>query len=191
MDAIFALGSDSTRVAHRAVDLWHAGYGTYLIVSGGRAERSLLGKTEGEIFADIARARNVPEEYIIVENAATNTGENITLVRQLLKNRGYTFRSLLLVQKPYLERRVYAAFCKLWPEAQCRVTSPWRSFKDYTPDTAARDRLAHHLVGTLFRIQDYPQRGYQIPQIIPQDVLAAYDRLRAEGYCANLPQPLQ
>lgn len=186
VDAIVALGSDSTRVAQRAADLWYEGYSNYVIVTGGQASRSIMGKTEAEIYANILRDRGVPSGRIIIESAATNTGENILFIKKLLEEQGYLFRSFLLVQKPYMERRVYATFCKLWPEATCIVTSPAVTFEEYTRDTKSRDLLVQYLVGTLYRVQTYPQRGFQIAQDIPEEVIAAFEFLCERGYTQSM-----
>lgn len=178
MDAIFALGSDATRVAVRAAQLWHEGYGSHVIVSG---------VSEGYRYASIVREHGVPEHRIIVEPLATNTGENIEFTKKLLAEHGYTFRSFVLVQKPYMERRVYATFRKVWPEARCCVTSPQIPFEQYVRDEAAREQLVHYLVGTLYRIQTYPALGFQTEQVLPEDVLQSYQWLCAHGYTNTLP----
>jgi len=58
----------------------------------------------------------VPKEKVFVENKATNTGENIANSRALLATNGITPASLIVVQKPFMERRSYATFMKQWPE---------------------------------------------------------------------------
>ena len=58
----------------------------------------------------------VPKEKVFVENKATNTGENIANSRALLAANGITPASLIVVQKPFMERRSYATFMKQWPE---------------------------------------------------------------------------
>lgn len=178
MDAIVALGSDATRVADRAAQLWHQGYGSHVIVSG---------VLEGYRYASILRVQGVPEDRIIIEPAATNTGENIAFTKNLLTEQGYIFRSFVLVQKPYMERRVYATFRKVWPEATCCVTSPQLPFDRYVRDVAAREQLVHYLVGTLYRLQAYPALGFQIEQVIPEDVLQSFQWLCTHGYTNTIP----
>jgi hypothetical protein len=45
MDAIFALGSNDTRVAEHTAELYHQGYGKYVICAGGHGKASDLVKT--------------------------------------------------------------------------------------------------------------------------------------------------
>lgn len=131
MDAIFVLGSNDTRVAERAADLFLQGYGKYIICSGGNGKDSNFTRTEAEIFRDIIIKKGVPVEKIIIEPNSTNTGENILFTKKLLEEKKYNFNSFILVQKPYMERRTYATFCKQWPEPDCIVTSPILSYEEY------------------------------------------------------------
>lgn len=188
MDAILAFGSNALRVADRAADLFLQGYGNYLIVAGGNGKDSIFPKTEAEIFSERWRARGIPEYKILKESISSNTGENIMFVRQLLIEKKLNLTSFLLVQKPYMERRTYATFQKQWPEADCIITSPQLSFEDYVTDDASRDRLVHFLVGNVQRIKEYPARGFQIPQDIPNDVWGAYTELVKLGYTNYLLQ---
>jgi len=124
-DAIFALCSLDTRVAERAAQLFLDGYGSYLIFSGGvgKLTANRFPKAEADVFADIARDMGVPDDRIIVENRSTNTGENVRFTFELLAQRGYSPQSLLLVQKPYMERRTYATFMYVscWQMIACRL----------------------------------------------------------------------
>lgn len=182
MDAIFAFGSNETRVAKRVAELYHQNYAPYIIFSGASGRESYLLKEEAEVFADIAIASGVPEERIIKESQSTNTGENIIFTRKFLQEKGLNFNSFILVHKPYVERRVYATFRKQWPEANCIVTSPSVTFEMYALERQHENRWVDVLVGNLYRIKEYPAKGFQIPQDIPSEVLMAYVELINLGY---------
>lgn len=182
VDAIFAFGSNETRIAERAVELYHQKYAPYIIFSGAGGKESYLLKEEAEVFADIAIANGVPKERIIKESQSTNTGENILFTRKLLQEKGLHFNSFILVHKPYVERRVYATFRKQWSEADCIVTSPSVTFEMYTIERQYENRWIDVLVGNLYRIKEYPAKGFQIPQDISQEVLIAYEELINLGY---------
>ena len=117
-NCIFVLCSHDTRVAEYATDLFLQGYAPFIIFSGGFGNwtRGIFTKPEAEVFADIANKRGIPSEKILIENKSTNTGENITFTKTLLAEKDLNFDSFILVQKPYMERRVYATFKKVWPE---------------------------------------------------------------------------
>ncbi len=183
MDAIFALGSNDIRVAERAAELYHQGYGEYVICSGGNGKASGFDKSEAEVFGEILREKGVPKTKIILEPNATNTGENIQFTKKLLQEMELKLHSFILVQKPYMERRTYATFKKQWPEAECIVTSPQMSFDEYGGnDEVFKSRFINVMVGDLQRIKEYPKLGYQIEQDIPADVWGALEELVKMGY---------
>jgi uncharacterized SAM-binding protein YcdF (DUF218 family) len=88
---------------------------------------------EAERFAEIAIGKSVPREKILIENKATNTGENFRFSYELLKKKGINYKKIILAQKPFMLRRTYATFKKQWPEEDVKIvlTSPPISFKDY------------------------------------------------------------
>lgn len=187
-DIILALGSNDTRVAEWATTLYLRELAPLLMFSGnvGMLTRHTYHKPEAEVFADIARQRGVPETALLLEPASTNTGENIAFSRRLLAERGLDPQRLILVQKPYMERRTYATFMNFWPGKEILVTSPPISFADYPTAALPRDRVINIMVGDLQRIREYPARGFQIPQPIPAEIWEAYEALIARGYDQHL-----
>ena len=188
VDLILALGSNDPRVAEHAADLWLAGLAPLLMTSGGsgRLTRDLYDRPEAELFAEIAQARGVPAEAIITEPESTNTGENITFSRRRLAALGVAPQSVLVVQKPYMERRAYATFRQFWPEIDPIVSSPPVSFDDYPTPDLPRDLVINLMVGDLQRIRLYPARGFQIEQEIPDIVWRAAQELIDLGYDRHL-----
>ena len=184
------LGSHDTRVAVRAAELWLAGYAPLLVFSGGYGRLTAGSWTEAEAdkFAKIAISMGVPESQILVENRSTNTGENIALSYQLLRERGLSLKKLILVQKPYMERRTYATFMKQWPgpQVEVMVTSPQISFADYPNEEVSREQVIHIMLGDLQRIRLYPARGFQVYQPIPQPVWEAFEQLKKQGFTSHL-----
>ena len=145
---------------------------------------------EADRFAAIAVGMGVPADRILIENRSTNTGENVSFTRQLLADRGLDPASFILVQKPYMERRTYATFRKRWPEKSIVVTSPRVSLDEYlstySNDQLSRDRVISIMVGDLQRIRLYAEKGFQIPQEIPESVWAAFEELVSAGYDSHL-----
>lgn len=190
-DAIFCLCSLDTRVASRAAQLYLDGLAPYLIYSGnsGKLTAGRFSKPEADVFADIARSMGVPDEKIIVEPRATNTGENVRFTYDLLQERGLNPKSFILVQKPYMERRTYATFKKQWPDQKTTftVTSPQLQFSEYPDVDNPRDLVVNIMVGDLVRIHEYPAKGFQVEQDIPDEVWLAKNKLVAAGYDKHLP----
>ena len=187
-DLIFVLGSRDTRTAEYAADLYLQGWAPLLLLSGSGTihehepgREKFAGTTEADLFAVIARERGVPESAILIENCSQNTGENYAFSTRLLKEKGIPPKTVIAVQKPYMERRTYATGKKHWPDVELIVTSPPGSYESL-PEGPAKQWLINSMVGDLQRIKEYPVKGFQIPQEIPTDVLAAYEFLVSKGY---------
>ncbi len=195
VDIIFVLGSRDDRVASYAAELYARGISNYILVSGGVVPSNDLVATkwkesEAEHFAKIMIRQGVPADSIILETKATSTGGNILLSYKELIRRKLEPRSLLLIHKPYIERRTYAAFMKQWPglKESVLVSSPPTKFEDYFNDDQPFDKVVNIMVGDLQRIAEYPALGYQIYQKIPDTVLSAYKFLIKNGFYKHLIQ---
>lgn len=188
MACILVLGSHDIRVAEYAADLFLQGFAPDILFSGGLGNltASIFKKPEAEVFADIAISKGVPPDKIIIENRSTNTGENVSFTKEVLVQKGLDFNSFILVQKPYMERRTYATFKKIWPEKEFVVSSPPISYDDYPNDIISKDDFINIMVGDLQRIKLYPDKGYQIYQEIPEKVWAAYEELVTTGFTSHL-----
>ena len=191
-DAILVLCSHDTVVAERGAQLFLEGWAPLLVFAGGLGAitRRFWQEPEADQFAAIAVGMGVPQDRILIENRSTNTGENILFTKRLLADRGLDPANFIVVQKPYMERRSYATFRKLWPEKSIVVTSPRMSLDEYlgqySHETLSPDDVISIMVGDLQRIELYPAKGFQITQQIPEDVRQAYDELVAAGYDRHL-----
>jgi uncharacterized SAM-binding protein YcdF (DUF218 family) len=187
-DCILVLGSHDTRVAERGAELYLQGWAPLLIFSGGlgRLTDGLWQETEADKFSKIAMQMGVPANAILVENKSTNTGENIHFTRHLLEQKNLYPETFIVVQKPYMERRSYATFKKVWPEKDIIITSPQISFEEYPTGALTMDRVIQIMVGDLQRIKLYAEKGFQIAQDIPQEVWNAYEQLVNVGYDEQL-----
>jgi uncharacterized SAM-binding protein YcdF (DUF218 family) len=187
-DAIMVLCSHDTIVAERGATLFLEGWAPLLIFSGGLGAitKHLWADAEADRFARIAAAMGVPEESMLVENRSTNTGENVLFTREMLAAKGLDPASFILVQKPYMERRTFATFSKVWPGKRIIVTSPRLSLDEYlarySNESLSAGDVIGIMVGDLQRIREYPDRGFQISQEIPDDVWEAYEELVGAGY---------
>jgi len=187
-DIILVLCSHDRLVAATGARLFLDGWAPLLMFSGGLGAitRHLWHEPEADQFARMAIDLGVPADRILIENQSTNTGENVAFSRRLLEERGLAPRRFILVQKPYMERRSFATFQKVWPGQELIVTSPRVSFDEYlarySNGALTPDDVIGIMVGDLQRIQIYPERGFQIPQAIPSDVLEAYAELVRSGY---------
>ena len=187
-DCIFVLCSNDIRVAEYAAELFLAGYGKYLVFSGGSGEltRGMFAGSEAEAFTEVAVDMGVPQEAIFIEPKSTNTGENVQFTRALLDNKGMQPERFILVQKPFMERRAYATFMQQWPDKPVLVTSPPIAFDDYPNEILSYSDVINVMLGDLQRIKVYPQRGYSTLQVIPDEVWQAYRQLVELGFSEHL-----
>lgn len=183
-DVILVMGSHDLRVAERGAQLFLEHWSPLLILSGGlgRLTRGLWDRPEADRFAEIAARMGVPREAMLIENLSTNTGENVRFARDLLASVHVNPQKFILVHKPYMERRAFATFRKVWPEKQALVTSPQTTFEDYPNQEISKRDVIGIMVGDLLRIRLYSAMGYQIPQEIPPDVWAAGQELIQMGF---------
>jgi len=191
-DAILVLCSHDKRVAERAAQLFLEEWAPLLIFSGGLGSitRNMWSEPEADQFAAVAIGMGVPHESILIENRSTNTGENFRFTRKLLARKQIDPQKFIVVQKPYMERRSFATFRKMWPEKEVIVTSPQVTFDDYLDSYSnselSVDDVISIMVGDLQRIKVYAEKGFQIPQEIPGDVWSAYEELLTAGYDRHL-----
>jgi len=191
-DAILVLCSHDTVVAARGAALYLEGWAPLLIFAGGLGAitRRLWREPEADQFARIAVRMGVPADRILVENRSTNTGENVLFTKRLLAERGLDPQTFIVVQKPYMERRSFATFSKVWPEKKVRVTSPRVTLDEYLQEHShgalSPADVISIMVGDLQRIRLYAAKGFQIPQDIPDDVWRAYEALVEAGYDKHL-----
>ena len=168
-DAILVLCSHDLRVAERGAELFLEGWAPLLIFSGGLGSitRALMTTPEADQFAAIAAAwacrRTDPDRKPVDQHRrkrAIHAGADRSA-------RHLQLRSFIVVQKPYMERRSYATFKKVWPEPEVRVTSPQVSMDEYLSayshgSLSPRD-VVSIMVGDLQRIRRVCRAGVSDP----------------------------
>jgi uncharacterized SAM-binding protein YcdF (DUF218 family) len=123
-----------------------------------------------------------------VEPRATNTGQNIDYARAALADVGVTVESVLLISKPYMERRAFATARMVWSDVEAVCASEPLTFDDYLTSVGDHKLVIDMLVGDLQRVIEYPALGFAVSQDVPDEVEAAYKRLLAAGYDSRLLQ---
>lgn len=184
------LGSHDLGVAAYAADLFRAGLFEVLVFSGANSPTTAKRFPRGEAvhFAEHAVELGVPAEAIIVEPKAANTGQNITYSRHVLQEAGVQVESVMLISKPYMERRAYATGRHVWPEVAVVCASEPLEFEDYCKSIGDEKLVIDMLVGDLQRVMNYPALGFAIAQPVAPDVEDAYRRLIHAGYTSRLIQ---
>lgn len=182
------LGSHDLGVATFAADLHHAGLFPVLVFTGGNSPTTAARFPRGEAvhYAEHAITLGVPPSAIIIEPEAANTGQNIDFTRRALEAAQITVSSVLLISKPYMQRRAFATARKLWPEVGIVCASETLAFDDYLKSIGDDKLVIDMLVGDLQRVIEYPARGFAVAQDVPGAVMDAYRRLLAAGFNSRL-----
>lgn len=183
-DLILAAGSHDVRVAEHASALYHAHLAPLVVCSGGfgKMTEELFREPEGVVFARRCVELGVPEDRIIVEPQATNTGENFTRSRALLSSLQISAKTGVVVCKPYMAKRAWATGTKQWPEITWHVSTPALTFEQYLAIDVPAAREISLMVGDLQRLRLYAEKGYQAPVPVPDPMWAVYARLVSDGF---------
>ncbi|MFI0448367.1 YdcF family protein [Actinomadura sp. 6N118] len=187
-DAAIGLGSHDLGVATFAAELYHRGIIPRIVFTGANAPTTVTRFPRGEAvhYREHTIELGVPDEAILVEPKATNTGQNIDLTRKLLADHGIAVQSAILISRPYQQRRAYSTAKKLWPELEIICASRPLPLNEYIESIGDVHRVMSMLVGDTQRIIVYPERGFAIPQDMPEQVEAAYRRLVEAGFTSRL-----
>jgi hypothetical protein len=191
-DCIVGFGNYNEDIPLRAAELYHAGYAPKVLFTGGlgRNTRDLWQESEASRFGKIALNAGVPMEDLILEPEATNTAENITFTRRKLEELGLPHATILGVHKPFMERRIAAAWPVYWPDSRLIITSPQVELEEYIRNSVAQGMtekgVIDVIVGDFQRMDVYARRGYQVEQTIPQEVWDAFHTMVELGYTGEL-----
>ncbi|GAU67628.1 hypothetical protein SSP35_05_01950 [Streptomyces sp. NBRC 110611] len=189
--AAICLGSHDLGAATFAARQYHAGLFPVLVFSGGNSPTTAALYPRGEAvhFREHALDLGVPDSAILLEPNAGNTGQNITFSREVLLGAGVEVESVMLIAMPYMERRAYATCRKVWPEVDVVCASDPLDFADYVKSIGDERLVIDTMVGDLQRVIEYPKLGFAIEQEVPDEVLAAYERLLHAGFDSRLLKP--
>lgn len=182
--AAIALGSYDLGVATHVATLYKKNLFPVVVFTGGTSATTVDRFPAGEavVFREHALSLGVPDHAILVEPAAANTGENFSLSRRLLGERGHVVESIMVICMPYMQRRAYATCAKQWPAVEVVCTSISVGLREYVEGIGDTKLVIDELVGDLQRVMQYPSRGFAVEQVVPSAVTAAYRRLVSAGY---------
>lgn len=187
-DAIVGFGSHDQTTALRAARLYLEGWAPVILFTGylGKGTLGVFPKPEAELFCDLAVREGVPRSAILVENKATNTGENIQFGKKLFAENGMLPQKMIAVHKPYMTRRVWASLRKQWPEVEVVVAPADPSLENYLQsmrrENVDEEEIINSLVGDFQRMDAFAGKGFQIPQEIPEKAWASFHELVRQGY---------
>jgi uncharacterized SAM-binding protein YcdF (DUF218 family) len=187
-DVGIGLGSHDLGVATYAAELYRRRIVPRLVFTGANSPTTapIFPRGEAVHYREHAIGLGVPAEAIVLEPEARNAADNLRHSRRLLAGLGVTVGSVLLICRPYQQRRAWATCRRVWPEVTVRCASAPLTLDEYVEAIGDPDRVITMLVGDTQRIWVYAQRGWAIEQPVPEEVRAAYERLVAAGHTGRL-----
>ncbi|MGJ5806049.1 YdcF family protein [Streptomyces europaeiscabiei] len=182
------LGSHDLGVADVTAELYHQGMAPVIVFTGATSPttRTRMPRGEAVHYRERALQLGVPDSAVLLEPNATTTAENIEFTKAMLAEAGTTVSSVLLVSKPYEERRSYAMMRKLWGGVEVVCASTPMGLEEYADFIGDARMVIDMIVGALQRVIVFPGWGLAIDQEIPDLVVAAYERLCADGFTSRL-----
>ncbi|MFC7382202.1 YdcF family protein [Sphaerisporangium rhizosphaerae] len=187
-DVGIGLGSHDIGVADYTAELFQQGMFPLIVFTGANAPTTIDLFPQGEAahYRDRAISLGVPSDRIFVEAEARNTGENIDLSMRLLAEKGKHPSSVMLISRPYQQRRAYATCKKLWSEVSIVCASQDLPLDKYVEGIGSSKRVLDMLVGDTQRIHVYARAGFAVAQEMPEEVEQAFHHLVAAGYTSRL-----
>lgn len=182
------LGSHDLGVADVSSELYHQGMAPVIVFTGATSPTTRARMPHGEAvhYRERALQLGVPATAVLLEPCATNTGENIEFSKALLAEANITVLSVLLVSKPYEERRSYAMMRKLWADVDVVCASTPMDLDEYADTIGDARMVIDMIVGALQRVLIFPGWGLAIEQLVPDAIVAAYERLCGEGFTSRV-----
>lgn len=182
-DFVLAMGSQDLNVAGTAARAFFETRADWLICSGGFGKDTAgrLPQPEGLLYARRCLRLGVPEERLIVEDRASNSGENFRFSKRLLEAREIRPAAGAIACKPYMARRARATGEMQWPEVRWSVFPHSAGFEEYLAQGNDPAEVLNLMAGDLQRLRVYAGR-FQSPVEVPDFVWSAYERLAADGY---------
>lgn len=187
-DAIIAMGSMDLRVAERAADLWRKNLAKVVVVAGGHGRLTAHDWVESEAqkFRQVLVDKGVPDGNILVEGESTNSEENLRFSVELLLANRIDLKRVIVVTKPYMERRAFATWRNLYPNIDVLMASPVIAYERYPNAQISKDLMINILVGDTQRVKVYAEKGFSIAQDMPNKVSDALEKLILAGYTEHL-----
>lgn len=179
-DAIILAGNDSGAAAYTA-ELYALNLAPIIVCSGG-AQPGVV-EADADLLARTLRDCGVPNSAILREMTARNSGESIRYSQQLLSQNSLAVNRVILVHSPFSSRSFLATAQAQWPDPKPAFIARHEAIglTEYSL-RYGRGETIRRTLGEFQRLRSYAKKGYQSPQIIPEDVQDAYDTLIGRGH---------
>lgn len=115
-DLIFVPGSKTHLRIEKAIELYKKNYAPKMLISGGAPYYKNNQIPEAEWHKEIAVNAGVPASSILTESRSISLPDNVRASLNMLDEQGIKYKSLILVNSPYSQRRCWAHFMKYTEE---------------------------------------------------------------------------
>uniref|UniRef100_H3ACC1 DUF218 domain-containing protein n=1 Tax=Latimeria chalumnae TaxID=7897 RepID=H3ACC1_LATCH len=189
-DVVIGLGCHDIRVAERVARLYLEGWAPWILFTGYLGNHT-LGKrlwASRNTFLDFQRQGiSCLGGVLDTEGVKSFMIQNVKYHYYMDKDKKTPFGKIILVQQPFMERRILATFLRQWPgdkeNTQVIVTSPQMDPCDYPNQHVGNMAdLIGYMLAVLERIRDYPKKGFQVEQEITPEALNSYQQLLQAGH---------
>lgn len=175
-DAIFVAGGKTLLSAEKAVELYHKGYSEKLVFVGRTGKLvNPLWRSIADEYYKFFTSKNIPKHALLWESTAINTLDEAKTTIPLLQQQGVNPKTLILVTRPYHQRRLYATFTK-HNLGITFLNAP--ADDEYFLVQEGPDRL----VAEIERLEQYAGKGDLTKQHIPVTVTEAIALLRKDKH---------
>ncbi len=156
---IFGSRHGVERFCDETARLWHEGYFPHVLVSGGVTPGDT--RSEASILRELLVERGVDKRAILVEEQATNTGENVMFSMPVIeRSLGLVnVRSVIAIGKFCTSRRYVMTLERHWPGVR-KMLHPIH-YHDVARDRWMEDNeLCTRILGEWERIVPYFEKGF-------------------------------
>jgi uncharacterized SAM-binding protein YcdF (DUF218 family) len=183
-DAIIVCCSYDLRICDYACELIKNKVAPLLVLTGGLGNwtRHIWSVPEAEVFRERAISNGIKPREIVLEQRATNFGENIAFAQKLLPE----VRRAVFVTKPNALLRAKLTIPVQWPDITAYVDCPSFAFPQDVSNMIGVLGVIHEMVGDVDRIMRYARKGFQVGHELPPSVLESWNMLVREGFDRHL-----
>lgn len=183
-DVIFVFGGVGDERAKYAAKLWKQGFAPWVLVTGKCGIYTAdLKTTEAARYRLLLIEYGVPDSAIIVEENATNFGENVRFGVEMLTRHNVTIRSVIMIARGFLMTRCSATFAIQFPDIKTFACSFPEPLVHYLSDSNDPGWSGWRLCKEVERIEGYVKEGFMASVDVPPNVLGI-----AQSYLTEHPE---
>lgn len=185
-DIIIVCCSYDLRVCDYAVSLMDRINAKQILFSGntGNWTRDIWTEREAHIFTNRAVELGVDHNSILIEENATNIGENIKFSNEIILNS----QKVTYVSKPNTLLRIKLTAPMHCNKSHFYTSAPDFNFPNDISNIVGLNGVINEMVGDIHRIIKYPKLGFQENHHLPPEILDSFFYLVDEGYTDHLLQ---